>query len=280
MKDAFPLLGDAAYVTYVGAMQHRGANATTHLAEIRYPAQTAPVISVVKLLHPSGLGACNEAMAWAFLRAAGVPAPRHAAILTLSEAKAVKILGRKAIHASLAHQGHVLAWAAKKMDFHSIKAVFAGTKGDSRWLAALRTVEGAAIAAFDEAFLNIDRNTGNVLYIGKDSFIPIDHELSFGMQDWIAGDLLHLPTDGDSLRTLKEARANGKISIATFSQAMNHMAFHAEKHADALAACKAQIAYLLQQVYPDEANRLTPRVLSFIAARTAQHWIKERLGVM
>lgn len=280
MNSAFPLLDDSAYVTYVGGLQHRGANSTTHLAEIRYPEQKAPIISVVKLLHPSGLGACNEAMAWLFLRAAGVLAPRHAAIVQLSAAKAFKVLGKKSIHPSLVHQDRVLAWAAKKLDFHSIKAVFAGSKGDSRWLAALQTVEGAAIAAFDEAFLNIDRNTGNVLYIGKDAFVPIDHELSFGMQDWLQCELSHLHIDGDSLCALKQARATGRITIASFAQAMNRMAFHAEKHPDALARCKTQIANLLQQVYPDTADQLTPRVLSFIAARTAQHWIKERLGVM
>lgn len=277
---ACELLDDSAYVTYVGALQHLGVNRTTHLAEIRYPTQKAPIISVVKLLHPSGLGACNEAMAWMFLRAAGVPSPAYAAIVRLSADKAFKILGKRSIPPNLVHQSQVLAWAAKKLDFYSIRGLFVGSKSDGRWLAALQTLTGAAIAAFDEAFLNIDRNPGNVLYIGKDEFIPIDHELSFGMQDWLQGELTHLPVDGDSLRILKHARSTGRIGIASFSQAMNSMAFHAERHADALANCREQFANLLQQIYPDEAQELTARVISFIAARTAQRWINERLGVM
>lgn len=280
MNGAFPLLGDPDYITYVGALSHRGANATSHLAEIRYPVQKAPIISVVKLLHPSGLAACNEAMAWLFLRAAGVPAPRNAALVTLSEAKAVKILGRRAIDPAIVHEGHVLAWAAKKLEFGSIRALFAGTKGDARWLAVLRTLEGAAIAAFDEAFLNIDRNIGNVLFIGKDACVPIDHEQAFGMQDWVNGELLHLPQDGDSLRALKAARAGGKLSLSAFNETLNRMVFHAEKHGDALQACSAHIADLLDRVYADRAEEMTGRVLSFVAARTAQQWVKERLGVL
>ncbi len=280
MNGAFPLLGDAAYVTYVGALAHRGANPTTHLAEVRYPVQTAPVVSVVKLLDPNGLCACNEAMAWLFLRAAGVPAPRHAAILTLSEAKAIKALGKKTIHPELVHQGFVLAWASKKLDFSSIKALFAGTAGADRWLTALCTAEGLAIAAFDEVFLNIDRNPGNVLYISKDSFVPIDHELCFGMQDWTRNNLAHHPADGDSLRRLRQAQAGGTMARATFEQALNRMAYHAESHAQALRACRGQITQLLQQIYPQQADEMSTRVLSFIAERTAQQWIKDRLGVI
>lgn len=280
MNGAFPLLGDAAYVTYVGPLAHRGANPTTHLAEVRYPVQTAPVVSVVKLLNPDGLCACNEAMAWLFLRAAGVPTPRHAAILTMSEAKAIKVLGKKTIHTGLVHQGFVLAWASKKLDFFSIKALFAGSAGADRWLDALRTAEGLAIAAFDEVFLNIDRHPGNVLYISKDSFVPIDHELCFGMQDWTRHDLSHHLSDGDSLRRLKQAQAGGNLARAAFEQALNRMAHHAEAHGQALAACKGQIAQLLQQVYPEHADAMSTRVLSFIAERTAQQWIKDRLGVI
>lgn len=280
MSGAFPLLGDAAYLTYVGALTHRGVNATTHLAEVRYPAQGAPVVSVVKLLPPSGLRACNEALAWMFLRAAGLAAPRHAAILRLSEAKAVKVLGRKAIHPELVHQGEVLAWAAKKLDFQSIKALFAGREGDGRWLAALRTAEGIAIAAFDETFLNIDRNPGNVLYMSKDAFVPIDHELCFGMQDWTHGALVHRPADSDSLRRLKLARTEGKIALSSYGQALNSMAYHAETHAPALAACRGEMAALLHRFYPTNADAMSLRVLSFLAERTARQWIKDKLGVI
>lgn len=41
-----------------------GANQTRHIAELRYPVQPAPVLSVVKFLEPNCLAASNEAIAW------------------------------------------------------------------------------------------------------------------------------------------------------------------------------------------------------------------------
>lgn len=280
MNGAFPLLSDPDYITYIGPLSIRGANPTTHLAEVRYPVQSAPIISVVKAMPPTGLLACNEAIAWLLLRATGLPSPRNAGVMTLTESKAVKVMGRKAIPAALVREGHVLLWTAQKLDFSSIKALFAGTKGDARWVALLKTVQGAAIAAFDEALLNLDRNTGNVLYISADACAPIDHELSFGTQDWIHHDLLHLPTDGDSLRTLKHGVASGKLAISAYAEALNRMVFHAERHGQALQACSAHIADFLSRVFPDQHEEMTERVLSFVAARTAQQWIKDRLGVV
>lgn len=40
MNGAFPLLGDPDYITFIGPLTHRGANATSHLAEIRYTSIT------------------------------------------------------------------------------------------------------------------------------------------------------------------------------------------------------------------------------------------------
>lgn len=166
----FPLLGDSHYGAFVGPLSHRGgANPSTHIATVRYPVQTAPIISVVKLMPADGLRACNEALAWLFLRANGVRVARNAAILSLTEAKAVKVLGRKLVPKTLVHDKHVLAWAAQQFDYRSIQALFSGSMADERWLDMLQTVEGAAIAAFDETFLNVDRNPGNVLCFGTEA---------------------------------------------------------------------------------------------------------------
>lgn len=73
MNGAFPLLGDAAYVTYVGALAHRGANPTTHLAEVRYPVQTAPVVSVVKLLIRMGCAHATKQWPGCFCGPPGCP---------------------------------------------------------------------------------------------------------------------------------------------------------------------------------------------------------------
>ena len=275
------MLGHTAYGTYLGPLSHKGgANKTTHLAEIRYPVQAAPIASVVKLMPPDGLAACNEALAWLFLRAGGFSAPTNAAILVLPEAKIVEILGRKLVPKQWVHQGKVVAWAARQLDFKSIQAVFAGTNADAKWLEVLRTVEGAAIAAFDEAFLNIDRNTGNMLFVSNSNCVPIDHELCFATQNWLAGELHHLDMDGDSLRVLRAAVLGGKVPANELHTAYNRMVFHAQKHAEALQACEAHMQTLLETLYPSQASELAPRVLSFVTERTALRWMEERLGVV
>lgn len=280
LQAPFPVLGDAAYVTYVGDLTYRGgANSSTHIAEIRYPVQTAPVISVVKLLPADGLAACNEAMAWLFLRAAGIASPRTAAILTLSEKKAVDILGRKQVPKKWVSNGYIRAWAAQQMDFRSIQVLFAGSKSEERWIALLQTAQGAAVAAFDEAYLNIDRNTGNILFSSDSSFVPVDHEQCFGLQNWLIGDIQQLNIDGDSIRQLKTAVRGGKVCDTDLQQAYGKIVFHAEQHAASLQACQAHMSELLSRVYPSDGDLLAQRVLSFVTERTAQNWMKDRLGV-
>lgn len=280
MHAQFPLLGEADYVSYVGDLYFKGgANISTHIAEVRYPVQTVPVISVVKLLPADGLSVCNEALAWLFLRAAGIPSPRNAAMLILTEAKAVNVLGRKRVPKNWVSNGYIRAWAAERLDFRSIQALFAGSSSEDRWLAMLQTVQGTAIAAFDEAYLNIDRNTGNILFLSKSSCVPVDHEQCFGQQDWVTGHMHHLNIHGDSVRQLKNGVSGGKVHGTDLQQAYGNMVFHAEKHAVALQACQDHITDLLTRVYPSEGAALALRVLSFLTERTAVNWMKDRLGV-
>lgn len=277
----FPILGNGAYDMYVGPLTHKGgANQTTHIATIRYPVQAAPITSVVKLMPADGLYACNEALAWLFLRALGVQAPRHAALISMTEAKAVRVLGRKLVTKGYVSDKHVLAWATQQLDFKSIQVLFAGSQADLQWLALLQTVEGAAIAAFDEAFLNVDRNFGNVLYINAHSCIAVDHEMCFGIQNWVAADLIHLDMDGDSMRAVKRARATKKLSQHELSIILNGIVFHAQKHSATLKACEDHMTRFIAGVHPQNAQQLTARVLSFITERTALHWMEERLGVV
>lgn len=277
----FPILGDSGYAAYVGPLTHKGgANPSTHIASVRYPVQVAPIVSVVKLLPADGLRACNEVLAWLFLRAAGVRVARNAALLSLTEAKAVKVLGRKLVPKTLVHDKHVLAWAAQQLDFKSIQALFSGSRASQRWLALLQTVEGAAIAAFDETFLNVDRNPGNVLYASPNAGIAIDHELCFGMQNWRSGTLSHLAMDGDSLGAVRRAVAGNTLSRTAMNTIFSAMVLHGQRHGEALRACEGHMVDFLTRIYPSEAKQLCPRVLSFVAERTAQRWMEERLGVL
>lgn len=276
----FPVLPENAYVSHLGPLSHRGANASTHIAEVRYPVQSAPVISVVKLMQPDGLRACNEAISWLFLRAAGISAPRHAAILVLSHAKAIQVLGRNGVPAEWVSNGHVLAWASQKLDFGSIQALFAGSEADLKWLEVLRSAKGAAIAAFDEMFFNIDRNTGNVLFTRGGACVPIDHEMVFGHQNWLSENLQHSSAPGDSMRVLMRARDGRKLPQSEFQSVCSHMVLLAHQHEGALRACQDEIRNLLAHMYPKQALELASRILSFVGERAAQQWLQDRLGVI
>lgn len=279
MKATFPLLGDAAYVDFIGSLGRLGANPTTHIANIRYPVQRAPVPSVVKLLPADGLRACNEAISWLFLNAAGVQTPKHAALITLSLEKATRVFGARKIPASYASQGVVLAWASQQLHFGSIQALFAGSMSDEKWLKAICTVQGAAIAAFDEAFLNLDRNCGNILHLSASAFIPIDHEMIFGLQPWHVSDLHQLVQDSDAVKRLKVGLAARRVTMTTYDETRNRMAHHARAHAVALQACEIEIRSLLKRVFATGSDEMAGRVLSFITARTMGEWMADRLGV-
>lgn len=277
---SFPILSDHDYLNFVGAIRHRGANESTHVAEVRYPVQRAGVTSVVKLMRPDGIGLCNEAIAWLFLRAIGLPVPQHAGILIMTEKKAKAVLGRSAVPTELVSGGYVLAWASQQLAFSSIRALFSGCEGDAKWLDVLRTDTGAAIAAFDELFHNIDRNLGNVLFHGKGSCIPIDHEQIFAVQNWIAGEIQQLAGNGDSLRVLNRAHTGKKLSTSEWTRARDTMVACSQHHKGALDVCRVQVLELLTTLFKGAGSIYANRILSFVDLRCQDNWMQQRVGAL
>ncbi|GAB2482343.1 hypothetical protein GCM10027082_36390 [Comamonas humi] len=277
----FPVLNDHDYLNYVDKLSHRGANTSIHLAEIRYPVQRAGVVSVVKLMPPDGIGVCNEAIAWLFLRAAGLASPKNAGILVMTEEKAKAVLGSKAVPKDLVSEGYVLAWAAQKLEFSSICALFSGSEADTKWLDLLRTDAGAGIAAFDELLHNQDRNTGNILFRGRGSCVPIDHEQVFARQNWMAADLQHLAENGDSFRMLRRAHAGRKLSSDELARITDAMIAHSHGHAGALDVCRKQIGQLLGRLFSvPKGTAYANRILSFIGERCSERWMQQRVGAL
>src|SRR2546427_4098376 len=116
-------------------------------------------------------------------------------------------------------------------------------------LDVLRTDTGAAIAAFDELFHNIDRNLGNVLFHGKGSCIPIDHEQIFAVQNWIAGEIQQLAGNGDSLRALNRAHTGKKLSTSDWTRVRDTMVACSQHHKGALGECRVQVLELLTTLF-------------------------------
>lgn len=278
---AFPILVDADYLGYLAPIDHRGANASTHIADIRYPVQRAPVKSVVKLLPPGGLQACNEAISWLVLRAIGVPSPKMAALLLLSEKKAKAVLSSRVVSKEFVHDGYVMAWAAQWQDSRSIRALFAGSQADDKWLSVLKTEVGAQLAAFDEWLHNRDRNTGNVLYAGDGSCMAIDHEQVFNFQNWHTSDLEHVVEYGDSLRVLDRAQRGNKLRPDEWKRITNAMIHHSQGHSEALNACRKQVEDLLFRLYQAElGTTFAERILKFISVRCTDQWMQQRVGAL
>lgn len=278
---SFPVLGDTHYLGYLGPMSHRGANPTTHIADIRYPVQHAGVKSVVKLLPTSGLQACNEAIAWLMLRALGVHAPRTAAIMVMSEKKAKAVLGARLVTQEFVSGGHVIAWASQLHEWRSIRALFAGTAADDKWLQVLRTDAGTAVAAFDEMLHNRDRNTGNILYVNDGSCFAIDHEQIFDYQNWLAADLKHSDECADSLRVLERAYRSDKLKADEWKRITNAMIYHSQGHGEALNACRKQVEELLGRLYQSSpGSAFASRILNFISARCTDQWMQARVGAL
>lgn len=278
---AFPILVDADYFGYLAPISHRGANESTHIADIRYPVQRAPVKSVVKLLPPGGLQACNEAISWLVLRAIGIPSPKMAALLLISEKKAKAVLGSRIVNSEFVHDGYVMAWASQLQESRSIRALFAGSAADEKWLAVLKTEAGAKLAAFDEWLHNRDRNTGNVLYAGDGSCLAIDHEQVFNFQNWHAAELQHAEEFGDSLRVLDRAQRGNKLKPDEWKGITNAMIHHSHGHAEALNVCRQQVEELLLRVYSAESGtKFSERILNFISARCTDHWMQQRVGAL
>ncbi len=279
MTYRFPLLGDSAYMGYAGEIRLKGANTSSHLAEIRYPFQQKPLISVVKLLPADGLLAANEAVAWLFLRAAGVPCAPNAALLTMSQSRASQVVD-SAVVKRYANQGHVLAWASQAIDFRAINAMFAGTAADAEWLRAIKTAQGSAIAAFDEALLNTDRNNGNILISGPRRCAPIDHEAVFGRHLWLETDIPRSNLQSDTLRRINGEYRKGVMSAEDHRRLCSQIVVSAEGHARALSECDASIRQLLARLYPEHGGTYAERVLSFIVERTMEGWMNDRVGVL
>lgn len=276
----FPILGDDSYTGFIAPLSQLGVNPTTHVAEVRYPVQHAPVASVVKLLPPHGPHIGNEGLAWLFLRGAGVPQPPKVAVLVLSERKAAEVLSSTKLVKPYANGKRVLAWASERLNHRSISAIFTGTKGDRKWARLMSTLEGTAIAAFDEAFYNLDRNNGNVLYVNDESCIPIDHEMLFGMHDWTASPIPSTALESHTLREIRACHKRRHLSTSQLASVYNHIAHHAEKHSHVLATVRNDMGQLLSQLYGSRSASMVEHVLSFLAARTAQDWMNQRLGVL
>lgn len=175
------LWSPTAYIRFI-RKETGGARALTHLAELVDPSGKTCLGYVKHFTDTSPRGLFNEWFGYAFMSSLGVPQPPAAFL-----------------HAPVMGDASTVAYA-----FVSLQSapVFDGTPkahytaGGSN--AALKDRVLACptlpmLIAADQLVMNGDRNLGNLVFTGKNSFVAIDHSDILGGCNW-ALDALQKPT--------------------------------------------------------------------------------------
>jgi hypothetical protein len=148
------------YERYNGPIGLRGANQTTHTAEVRFPDGAA--LAVVKAFPVGEKGWLNEAVAWTVGRALGIPVPPKAMLLAVapSELAAATDPELAIAHRHWAASGPIVMWCASRLDVKPPQNVWR-----MNWEAAvIKGASGQRLAAFDGWFGNCDRIAENAPY--------------------------------------------------------------------------------------------------------------------
>lgn len=111
------------YGRYNGSIDKRGANSTTHTAEVRFPGK--PGLAVVKAFALNDHGWANEAIAWALGQCLGVVMPPQAMMLLVAPGE---LASEKDLELVSAHNlwgtGSIVLWCASRLDVKNPQGVW------------------------------------------------------------------------------------------------------------------------------------------------------------
>ena len=184
------ILSPGDYLGY-HAPVHGGVGEGTHLAQMRLNGEI--LRCVVKIYPASSHGIFNELLGYCLARSLGLPQPRHAALAFVPVAALPE---RPAWIAS--GEPEWPAWVTEWVPKKSIKPWFDQMKGavenppDRKTKKALRRIAAdlrkwrlaPSVCAFDDWTGNPDRNMGNLIRMGRGSYVIIDHGCLFAAKPW------------------------------------------------------------------------------------------------
>jgi len=186
----------SAYVGWRGAVEE-GCSAETHFADFVFPndARGRAQRAVVKLYPVSSAGLINELIGYALGKALHLPQPEHAAVFSLP----LENLPSRPSWVS-AQDTEWIAFCTNWVPKQTLKPWFDKLKGsrtnppDKKTKNAMRKISAelnqwsraTKTAAFDHWTGNSDRNIGNLIRMGKGSFIVLDHGQLLGGTAWMS----------------------------------------------------------------------------------------------
>ncbi len=263
------------YVRYNCPISLKGANQSTHTAEVKFP--TGPKLAVVKAFSLREKGWVNEALAWALGEALDVGVPPESILLAVSAADLASATEPELVHArdQLGSLGPIMLWCATRLDLKPPQ--YAWRLNWER--AATSKPRGRKLAAFDAWLGNCDRIAQNAPYwMSRGHIAAIDHERLAFNQDWRLGVPIHMDVKGGVVTHLMSAvrdAINKKVLKANeATQLVSELAVISATHAETLASCHAEAEALVADNFStNEAQNL----LTFLADRATQDYINSRL---
>lgn len=269
------VITENSYKRFIGCVESRGWNASTHLAEVDFGEGNEEAVVKVLTEDATWPQTGNEAIGYVLAKVGEIPAPAKAAIL-VADAEALRARMGTAYPAHAPEEGDVLAWCASLLP-HLKTATWADAEQDAVLLSVLCSEAGAQIAAFDTWLCNADRNAGNLLRLPGGKWAVIDHELICNgvLGDWRKGTIDHLPATSTLHSKAQQFHSAGRLTAKQLADLEARMLLAAEQHGAVATEAKPRLGYLLEQIYPDS----TPEnVLTFVTNRAAPPWMRDMLS--
>jgi hypothetical protein len=210
-----------------------------------------------------------EAIGWLLARKSDLACPPFGAILFVPLDELRKCISLPPLYDNAAVWP---AWCSEVVAGKTVKqihnmAFFVAKKS------CLRSKDARKIAAFDQWGDLRDRNFGNVIASSKGGYVAIDHET-------ILHDLLWVPEG----RTYKEwsllNEAKKTLDATSFKKFQVDMATAAKGHAQAFIDAAADLAVIVAQLHPVNADALTQSIYKTLDARSQPDWLANKLGVI
>ncbi len=263
------------YIRYNGPIGSRGANQTTHTAEVRFPG--APGLAVVKAFPFSDKGWINEALAWALGMELDVGVPPAAMLLAASSDDLAGATEPELVLArnQWGSAGPIILWCASRLEIKSPQHVW-----PIAWERVVMSKPfGRRLAAFDAWLGNCDRIAQNAPYwTTKGRLAAIDHERLAFNQDWLRGHPIHIDKSGGVIthlmKEIREAINKKKIKTTDAKALIAELVQMSEEHSSALDAVRASSEQLVSMNFGTPA---ADRLHTFLLERASSEFINERL---
>lgn len=172
-----------------------GISANTYLATVQWP--DGEVIDSYVKLFPKEIRnkeLINESFGFLLAETVQLPQSKRAALIKLSIDEFPII---DTAHDSFAlDNGFVYGWVTSSLGGNNLRKTFlkslphvTNDEAENLMIFMNNWPHFPSLIAFDDWIGNIDRNFGNLIFIGKNEMAVIDHGRLFGVENWLEADI-------------------------------------------------------------------------------------------